>query len=85
MDWRKMAWQVPVSSCLWFGMIKVCFSPLELTLRSFRWLPDWEIIANPKRCRIETTSLPESRLSLGIRGLNFHRHHEGWIRRKAKF
>jgi hypothetical protein len=81
---RKIAWQVPVSNCRWFGTTNVCFSPFGPARRNLMWLPRWVRIEKRKCWKVVITSEADSLLSLGIGWLNFHRHNEGRVLRKSQ-
>jgi len=82
--WRNIALVVPVSSSRWLGTVRVSLLPSARTRRNFTWLPRCVITAKPNCPRIEITSEPDRRRSLGMRWFQFHCHHERWIRRQTK-
>src|SRR5438093_747334 len=67
---------VPVRSSAWFGTgTVVVVAPVLAARCIIMWLPRWRTKANPWRCRIAHTSLPESRRSLPNDDLHLgHKH-----------
>ena len=67
------------------GIVIDSLFPPEETRRILTWLPFWLQTLKPNFVRIEITSFPESRLSLGTDGIHLECHNDWSTRVEPEF